>query len=331
MKAAFFCDRPETVDSVYGDGRKEAVAALTDLYPEIITSENLAQHLPHLHDLEVIFSTWGMLVPTDEQFEAMPNLKCVFYAASSVRRFAEPFLRRGIQVMTAGVANGTSVAEFTLAQILLANKGYFQNARAATSLKNRSNWPRQLYTGNFEQSVSLLGAGMIGRKVIELLRPFALNVRVYDPFLSEEEARVLGVEKVDLLTAFASSSVVSNHVANLPETQGIFRREHFASMQLGATFINTGRGAQIVESEMIEVLRNRPDLTALLDVTFPEPPVEGSPLYELPNVFLSNHIAGAYAHELWRMADFCLEECERFGRGEPLRWGVTLERLKHMA
>ena len=150
MKAAFFCDRPETVDSVYGDGRKEAVAALTDLYPEIITSENLAQHLPHLHDLEVIFSTWGMFVPTDEQFEAMPNLKCVFYAASSVRRFAEPFLRRGIQVMTAGVANGTSVAEFTLAQILLANKGYFQNARAATSLKNRSNWPRQLYTGNFE-------------------------------------------------------------------------------------------------------------------------------------------------------------------------------------
>ena len=233
--------------------------------------------------------------------------------------------------MTAGVANGTSVAEFTLAQILLANKGYFPNIRAATSLKNRSNWPRELYTGNFEQSVSLLGVGMIGRKVIELLRPFALDVCVYDPFLSEEEACTFGVKKVDLMTAFSVGSVVSNHIANLPETQGIFRREHFAAMRPGATFINTGRGAQVVEDEMIEVLRERPDLTALLDVTFPEPPMEGSPLYGLPNVFLSNHIAGAYGHELWRMADFCLEECERFGRGEPLRWGVTLERLPHMA
>jgi phosphoglycerate dehydrogenase-like enzyme len=64
--------------------------------------------------------------------------------------------------------------------------------------------------------VALLGAGQIGRKVIELLRPFHLRVVVFDPFLSEEDAAVLSVERVSLAEAFKQGYVVSNHLANLP-------------------------------------------------------------------------------------------------------------------
>ena len=77
----------------------------------------------------------------------------------------------------------------------------------------------------------------------------------------------------------------------------------FRSMRPGATFINTGRGAQVNESDMAAVFGARPDLTALLDVTWPEPPEAGSPLYTLPNVHLSSHIAGSLGNEVVRMAD----------------------------
>jgi len=84
-------------------------------------------------------------------------------------------------------------------------------------------------------------------------------------------------------------------------------------------------------AEMIDVLTRRPDLTALLDVTHPEPPKPDSPLYSLPNVQISTHIAGSMNNELVRMADYCIEEFERWQAGEPMRYRVTLEMLETMA
>ena len=96
-------------------------------------------------------------------------------------------------------------------------------------------------------------------------------------------------------------------------------------------FINTGRGATVAQDEMIAVLRQRPNLTALLDVTNPEPPLPDSPLHELLNVHLSTHLAGSIGDEVVRMADYMIDEFERWARGEPLRYAVTLEMLETMA
>ena len=94
-------------------------------------------------------------------------------------------------------------------------------------------------------------------------------------------------------------------------------------MREGAVFINTGRGAQVNEAELIEVLEKRPDLTALLDVMHPEPPEDGSKLYTLPNVRLSTHIAGSINDEVHRMADYMIEELRRYLAGEPLVYEVS--------
>ena len=131
--------------------------------------------------------------------------------------------------------------------------------------------------------------------------------------------------------AFAHANVVSNHIANLPQTVKLLREEHFAAMKTGATFINTGRGATVDEDGLIRVLQARFDLTALLDVTHPEPPLEDSPLYSLPNAQLSSHIAGSLGDEVVRMADSVIEESARWQRGEPLRYAVTPEMLDTMA
>ena len=106
--------------------------------------------------------------------------------------------------------------------------------------------------------------------------------------------------------------------------------QYQAAMREGATFINTGRGAQVVEADLIAVLEARPDLTALLDVTWPEPPAADSKLWALPNALISPHIGGTIGHEVTRLADCAIGEFERWQAGQPLRYQVTREVLATM-
>lgn len=328
-KSAFFGNNQYDLDRVYVQQYRDQITQLCDVHPITITTKNIEEQMPLLEKLEVIFSTWGMFPFSQEQLALLPNLKAVFYAAGTVKGFAVPFLERGITVVSAWVANAVPVAEFTCAQILLANKGFFRNIRDSKSPQTRPNAFRG--NGNFGQTIALLGAGVIGTKVIELLRPFNLKVIVFDPFLSNEKSNFLGVKKVELNEAFARGMVVSNHLADVPATKGLLKKEHFSSMQKNAVFINTGRGATVIEDDLISVLRERPDLTALLDVTYPEPPTQDSPFYELPNIFLSGHIAGSIGGEVERMAETMIQEFINWRDAKPLRYAVSLDMLKTMA
>jgi phosphoglycerate dehydrogenase-like enzyme len=123
---------------------------------------------------------------------------------------------------------------------------------------------------------------------------------------------------------------VSNHIPDLESTRGLLDRKLFANMREGATFINTGRGAQVVEPDLIAVLKARPDLTALLDVTWPEPPAPDSELWRLPNVVISPHIGGTTGHEVVRLADCAIGEFEAWQAGKPLRYEVTRDIFRTM-
>ncbi len=336
IKAAFFNQAVsfydgDMLDYVYARGRRQQVVTMTDMYPTVITSDNFAQHAEALANVEVIFSTWGIPRLGDAELDRLPRLKCVFYAAGSVKGFAPPLLKRGVIVCSSWAANGVAVAEFCLGQILLACKGYFRNTRDCRTPARNNQKVAFHGRGTYGEKVAIIGAGQIGRKLIELLRPFRLKVMVVDPYLSEPEAEDLKVTKTTLEEAFREAYVVSNHLPNLPELQKVLDGKLFASMRQDATFINTGRGAQVNEDEMIAVLRQRPDLMALLDVTDPEPAPDGSPLYELDNVQLSSHLAGAHHDEVVRMADTMIEEFHRWRSGDPLKCAVTLEMLERMA
>jgi phosphoglycerate dehydrogenase-like enzyme len=315
---------PENIERVYGKKRQERLG-----HPRVVAPAQLDTLLPELAETEAIFSTWGMPCLTEAQLDALPKLRAVFYAAGSVQGFARPLLERGITVVSAWLANGVPVAEFTLAQILLSAKGYFRNVAEYHTTHHFREAARG--PGCYGETVALLGAGAVGREVIQLLKPFSLHLLVFDPFLSETAARELGVEKVGLDEAFSRGIVVSNHLANNPQTVGMLNAAHFAQLRPGATFINTGRGLTVVESELTDILRVRPDLTALLDVTWPEPAPPNSPLWELPNVRISTHLAGSTGNEVRRMADWCLDEFERWTQDKPLRSAVTLEMLETMA
>ena len=102
-------------------------------------------------------------------------------------------------------------------------------------------------------------------------------------------------------------------------------------MKKNATLINTGRGAQIVEEDLIKALKEEPERYAVLDVTDPEPPLETSELYTLPNVVLTPHIAGSFGNEVLRMSEYMLDEYRALISGKPNKYEVTLEMLKTMA
>lgn len=329
---AALCGNEEwQIQRVYGQGRRELLESMADLHPTSISTRNFESLAPSLARVEALFTTWGMDADLALLVRELPNLKAVFHAAGTVQGFARPLMEKGILVVSAWAANAAPVAQFTVSQILLSLKGYFRNVRYTHHPVNRGKTVPMDAPGAFGETVALLGCGMVGRAVAGLLRTFDLEVLVYDPYLPGEEARTLGVRKVGLEEAFSSAYVVSNHLADLPPTRGLLRRPHFASMRQGAAFINTGRGATVVEKELAEVLASRGDLTALLDVTDPEPPAADSPWYGLDNVRLSSHIAGSGGKEVVRMADYCLEEFEAWKAGRPLRYQVTPAMLDTMA
>lgn len=333
MKSIFLCEVADNPEKVYS---KETVALLrekAELDETVYNREFLYNNPDKFTDTRYIFSTWGMSELTEEETARFfPALECVFYAAGTVQYFARPFLNKGIKVFSAWAANAVPVAEYTLAQILLANKGFFLTARLqSTGETQKANEEKEKYKGNFGETVGIIGAGMIGSLVAEMLKDYKLNVKVFDPFLSDEKAKRLNVEKCPLEEIFATCSVVSNHLANNEQTQGMLKKEHFEAMLPYSTFINTGRGAQVVESDLAQVLAARPDITALLDVTHPEPPEKGHPFYALPNCILTPHIAGSSGNEVHRMAEYMAEEYLRFVTDEPCRYEVTLKMLETMA
>ena len=266
-----------------------------------------------LKDVEVLFSTWSMPELTETQLDRMPNLKAVFYAAGATDGFARPLFARGIRVFSAWQANAIPVAEFCLGQILLGLKGYFRAAVFAP--KTPAFRTRQFCgPGAYGETVALIGAGAISTHVRELLKPIQVNVITVP---SRKENRTVSLEE-----AFSKAMVVSNHLPNREDNIGVLNGALFRRMREGAVFINTGRGRQVNEPELAEVLEERPDLTALLDVTDPEPPRADSKLYRLPNVILSPHIAGSWNDELHRMSDYMIEEYRRYASGEPCLYEV---------
>ena len=333
MRAIFLCNTPSVIARVFDDDTKARIGALCELDATVYTKEDVLSSPESFSDVEIVFSSWGMPTFSESEIKTcFKSLKCVFYGAGSVQAFARPFLSCGVKVFSAWAANAVPVAEFTLAQIILANKGYFISSRVYH--KEGRAKATEVFTkcrGNYGETVGIIGAGMIGKLVINMLKDYRINVLVFDPFLSDDAADALGVKKCELSELFEKCFVVSNHLANNAQTVGMLNYELFKLMRENAVFLNTGRGAQVVEDDLVRILEERKDLTALLDVTYPEPPVENHPFYTLENCMLTPHIAGSAGHEVRRMSAYMAREFECYLKGEKCAYEVNVEMLKTMA
>ena len=325
-----FIVAPEWGPHLYGPDEHASLAPHVEWVAPPQSAAGIRSNLSLLREVEVIFAGWGTAVMDAEFMAAAPRLRAVFHAGGTIRYFATEAFWAGDVVVTSGAAiNALPVVEYALATILFSLRhGWFYARRAHA---DGAFPPRRPMPGSYGTTVGLVSLGAIARLLCERLRPFDVRLVAYDPFAVPAEAAALGVHLLGLDEVFAHSDVVSLHAPLLPATQGMIRGSHLAAMKTGATFINTARGAIVNEPEMIAVLEQRPDLQAVLDVTWPEPPAVGSPLYRLDNVVLTPHIAGTTPTEARRIGRAMTEEFHRWRRGEPLAHAITREQFARMA
>jgi phosphoglycerate dehydrogenase-like enzyme len=321
---------PEALESAYAAPVLDRLRPQFDHVEIISPSQGWRERRSDLRDVEVLFSGWGAPHMDEEFLQHLPNLRAVFYAGGSVRYFVtEAFWAAGIRLTTAQTINAIPVAEFTVSALLLGLKRVWHFARITRDL--RAFPVERPLPGAYHTTIGLISYGVIARLVRDRLRTFDCTVLVYDPFLTTAEAEREGVSKVGLDELFCTADAISIHTPKLAETVGLIRGRHIAMMRPRTFFLNTARGEIVNEPELVEVLRQRTDVQAMLDVSAPEPPHPNSPLYTLPNVVLTPHIAGSVGTECQRMGWAMVEEYERFRAGLPLRWEISAERAALIA
>ena len=189
--------------------------------------------------------------------------------------------------------------------------------------------PREFKTIN-GSVIGIVGASTVGREVIRLLKPFDCKILVYDPYLADEEAEKMGVEKVSLEDLFRQSDFISVHAPLTEETIHMIGRKHFRLMRDGAVLINTSRGKVLDQDVLLEECKNGRILVAL-DVTDPEPLPSDSPLRKLKNVLLTPHIAGHGYYGAKKIGEMVLQALEDFFAGREVKNRVDFSRYDILA
>jgi phosphoglycerate dehydrogenase-like enzyme len=329
MVKGLYVMSPDLFDAVYTPETRKHIQSLIEIEDEVVDLTTM----PADDQVEVLLGGWGMQELTEEVLDKLPNLKVIFYAAGTMKGIVtDGVWKRGIRITTANQANAQPVAEFALGQILIAMKNTYALARQVKENQGYLIGPmRDDITGLYQTTVGITSLSAIGKQVIQLLKPFDVNIQVYDPYGTEEVADQLGVSLVSLETLFASSDVVTIHTPLLPDTEKMVNKDLLASMKQNTTLINTARGGLIDEEALVAVLKDRTDLTAVLDVTNPEPPEKGSVMYDLDNIVLTPHIAGSAGAERKRLGDAMAGEIAQYLEKDQLSFEVTEDMFNKMA
>ena len=316
--------------------RPEHLARLAEvgdlLAPEAVDALPPARAGEVLAAADVLLGHWGCARLDAAFLDRAPRLQMLAYAAGTVRDVVTPAVFARLDRVTSGAAaNAVPVAEYTVAAILWANKGAFlerERLRGVEVPAVRRRHP----VGNWSKRIGIVGASHVGRAVIRLLAPYRCEVVVSDPYVSAAEAAAMGsdVELVDLDTLLATSDVVSLHAPALPATERMIGPAQLALMMDGATLVNTARGVLVDHDALVAELAGG-RLSAVLDVTDPEPLPAGHPLLALPNCVVTPHLAGSQGTELSRLAELVVDEIARFAAGEPALHPVVVSDLERVA
>ena len=280
-------------------------------------------------DVEILITSWGCPRLDEARLALLPRLTAVFHCAGSVRSLvSEGLWRRGIAVTNAADGNAIPVAEYTLAAITFAGKqAPFLAADARTHREDWSYISRRGDLSNYGRTVGIVGFSRVGRLVVGRMRDLeTAECLVSDPYADAVAVKDLGARLVPLDEMLPLVDILSLHAPQLPQTDKMIGAAELAMLHDKATVINTARGS-LMDTAALERECASGRLSAILDVTDPEPLPASSVLYSLPNVMLTPHIAGSLGTETHRMTNSALDEVQRYVDGLPPTKAVTSEEL----
>jgi D-3-phosphoglycerate dehydrogenase len=228
---------------------------------------------------------------TSEIIDAAANLKVIGRAGSgldNVDRSAAT--KKGIVVMNTPGGNTITTAEHTISLMVSLARRIPQ----ATMSMKAGKWEKKKFMGVelFNKTLGVIGIGNIGSQVAKRAQGLAMNVLAYDPFLSEDKAKAMGVEKVDLQELFGRSDFITIHTPLTPETKNMINKETIKMMKTSVRIINCARGGIINEKDLYDALIDGKVAGAALDVFEKEPP-ENNPLLTHDNVIATPHLGAS--------------------------------------
>jgi phosphoglycerate dehydrogenase-like enzyme len=279
-------------------------------------------------DVEALVVCQGAPLIDARILEPAPKLRLVgeMLGDRFARRLDVEGLREaGVRVIDTTNGGSYPVAEWALALMILSVWNAGEQFRrlianeAYTRPRTDFGYAQSELTG---KKVGLIGCGYIARRLIEFLRPFHCDIRVYDPYIPKEIPDMLGVLLTSLDYVLSQSDVVVSLVPLTPATRGMLGKRELDLLPSGSVFVNVSRGAVVDSEALIERLR-RGDIVAGLDVFDPEPIPVDSPIRQLPNVFITPHIAGSGARVWPRLASLMIDELERFFAGHETFYDLS--------
>jgi phosphoglycerate dehydrogenase-like enzyme len=281
----------------------------------------------NIENIDICITHWGCPKFTKKVLERADKLKLIAHAAGSVGWLVtDEVYDRGIKVCSSNRVMAKSVAEGVLAYILAGLKRIPQYDRA---MRSGVLWPNYKDAVSlFNQKIGLIGLGTVGRFLLDLLIPFNVSVKVYDPYITDES--LVSYNNVvlcsDMEEVLEWGNIISLHASKTPETYHMLNSDRLKLIKDGALLVNTSRGANIHEKALIEeVKKNR--FNAILDVYEEEPLPLSSELRLLENVTVMPHVASLDNLELtYGMID----EIKRFLHNVPLQLEIKRETWRLM-
>ena len=286
----------------------------------------------NLKDIDLVLTGWGVPSFGDDMLEGNDRLKMIASTGGSVADIVDAGVyAKGIKVCSGNYYYAESVAEGTVAYIMSALRSipsHVQNIR-------NGGWKDPVLLDNAEgildREIGIISCGAISKGVMELLKPFRCSFKVYSNHpIDPEYLASVNAKQVSLDELLKTCHIISLHSALNDKTRGSFGREEFEMMQEDAIFINTARGAIIREEEMIEVLKARPKMRAVLDVFCKEPMTPDNPLRTLPNVYCIPHRGGPTIDRRKYIGMAMARELVHFVNGEPLEHEIAADVASRM-
>ena len=287
-----------------------------------------------ISEVDGCITSWGSPKITKRVVKSAKKLKIIGHAAGSIKPYiCEEVFIKGITVVHAAPIIAKPVAEFTLALMLNCLRAIPQHFIA---LKFKKNWNfrerKEKYTRDLKgKTIGIVGFGYVARELVKLLEPFEVRILVYDPYVEHDKLKKYNAKKVSLEELLSNSDIVTIHAALTEETRHMIGERELKLLKPHAFIINTARGAIIDEKALIKALKEKWIAGVALDVYEREPLPEDSPLYELDNVILTPHIAGASGERISTLLSTIIEEFKLFFEGKEPRYKIRYERLKIMA
>lgn len=253
----------------------------------------------------------------NEVMDAAPKLKFIGVFATGYNNIdIEDAKRHGITVCNAGSYSTTAVAQQTFAYIL----SHFNRIAEYDSLVKQGEWVKSTTFSMLGEptdevagkTIGIVGYGSIGKRVADLALAFDMKVLVFNRSKKQDER----VEFVSFDELLERSDIVSVHCPLNPESKNMFDKEAFNKMKDGAFFINTARGALVVEQDLRDVLESG-KITAAVDVLRREPMREDCPLRDAPNIIITPHTCWAPRATRQRLLDIVVSNIENYLNGTP--------------